>query len=319
MTITEDRIRGMLMGAFLGDALGAPHEFRCNANVPYTGVLEQAGFMISRFQGRKDLKVGQVTDDSEMTITLLRSLLDKGGYDRTDVLENYMAWANVPGTMMGRNTRALLKGIKTIRGYENRIAKIHALPPNDVSQSNGGLMRASPLALLNDNHPAAIDTGLTNPSPITVDTTIVYVCAVRLALQGVNVDRIMEILPTLASTSEVREVIQQVQNRTPRNLAENKGWCLHGLWSALTLLTQFTDYADGINYIISSHPGSDTDTNACIAGALLGAHLGYQAMVSNPVTADNVERLLAVDPEAEPHSRPVQLVILSQLTMWNGC
>jgi len=35
-----DKIRGMFMGAFLGDALGAPHEFRGSGHLVYTGILE---------------------------------------------------------------------------------------------------------------------------------------------------------------------------------------------------------------------------------------------------------------------------------------
>lgn len=116
--ITLDKVQGMLMGAFLGDALGAPHEFKCNKNTLYTGILEHQGFRISRFQGRNDLMVGQVTDDSEMTLALLRTLIKDGEYVKNNVILSYLAWANSGGWMMGINTRALLRGVKTIKEYE---------------------------------------------------------------------------------------------------------------------------------------------------------------------------------------------------------
>lgn len=77
------------MGAFLGDALGAPHEFKCNRSTIYTGKLQHKACYISQYQGRKELKVGQITDDSEMTITLLRQMIEDGSYN---VIISYMKW-----------------------------------------------------------------------------------------------------------------------------------------------------------------------------------------------------------------------------------
>src|SRR5579862_892733 len=145
--ISVDKMSGMFMGAFLGDALGAPHEFRCNSHIIYTGKLEHQAFYISQFQGRRELAVGQVTDDSEMSLTLLRSIIENKGYDRDKVIKGYMNWCNSGGWMIGKNTRAILKGVTTLRGYQNRIKKILLLPEEERSQSNGGLMRCTHLAL----------------------------------------------------------------------------------------------------------------------------------------------------------------------------
>src|SRR5574338_847930 len=126
--IPLDKVRGMLMGVFLGDALGVPHEFRCNAKTPYTGILEHKGFMISQWQGRKELAVAQVSDDSELSIALLRTLIRDHGYNRDHVIKAYLDWANSGGWMMGKNTREILKGVTTLKGYQGRIDKILALP-----------------------------------------------------------------------------------------------------------------------------------------------------------------------------------------------
>lgn len=291
----------MFMGVFLGDALGAPHEFRCNAQVPYTGILEHAPFMTTRWQGTKYLKVGQVTDDSEMTITLLRSLLRNQRYNRDDVISSYLTWANTPGTMLGKNTRALLKGVTTLKGYSNRIAKIHALPMTERTQSNGGLMRCSSLALLFDNEPVIQDISITNPNNVCIDCNLVYVTALRLALQGLPGRDIVNRIVPLAQTPEVREVIAHAQVYTARNLRENKGWCLHALWISLVVIQHFVDYSQAMAYIINC--GGDTDTNACIAGALLGASLGFDHLQTEELTAKNIQILLSVNSEDEPTPR----------------
>lgn len=119
--IRNDRIKGMFYSAFLGDALGAPHEFYCNRGVIYTGKLQYQAFYNTRYQGRRELVVGQVTDDSEMTITLLRGLLEDKGYQKEKMIERYVRWANSGLWMMGRNTRDLLKGVATVKGYQGRL------------------------------------------------------------------------------------------------------------------------------------------------------------------------------------------------------
>lgn len=71
----QDRVAGMLMGVALGDALGAPHEFKNSLSLnKYTGILEHASKITSRWQGVRSMVVGQVTDDTEMTLTLAQSI-----------------------------------------------------------------------------------------------------------------------------------------------------------------------------------------------------------------------------------------------------
>src|SRR5436853_7681534 len=135
--ISLDRVRGMFMGAFLGDSLGAPHEFKCNSKVLYTGLLQHRAFMTSQYQGKKELEVAQCTDDSELTITLLRTIIADKGYNKDNVIKAYLTWANSKVWMMGKNTRALLKGVTTLKGYQNRINKILALSDDQRTQSNG--------------------------------------------------------------------------------------------------------------------------------------------------------------------------------------
>lgn len=301
--ISLDRVRGMLMGALLGDALGAPHEFR-KRQFPYTGILEYKAAMNTQFQGKKELAIGQITDDGEMTLTLLRQLIRDGRYDKTNVTMAYLRWANSGHWMMGKNTRALLKGVTTLKGYQTRWNKLHTGVYATVSQSNGAMMRCSPLALLWDNGPIVEDASITNPTPVVIDCNLVYVTALRLALQGIDGLTIFNQVKNLAQTEEVRAVMDQVERREGRNITENRGWCLHALWCAMMALTSFQNYAEAMQWVIASQPGSDTDTNACIAGALIGALIGFEAMQSEPSTATNILGLLTADIANGPTPRP---------------
>lgn len=260
--------------------------------------------MTSQYQGKKELAVAQITDDSEMTLALLRTLIQDRGYNKDHVIMSYLRWANSGGWMMGKNTRALLRGVTTLKGYQGRVTKM--MSTTGPSQSNGAMMRCSPLALIWDNGPVIEDANITNPTHVCIDCNLVYITALRLALQGVDGNTIFATIKGLAQTNEVKAVLEQVEKRETRNIVENKGWCLHGLWCAMMTITSFKDYSQAMNWIITSQPGSDTDTNACIAGALLGALLGFNALQQEPTTAKNIEILLNANTGNGPTPRPLE-------------
>ena len=302
--ISLDKVRGMFMGAFLGDALGVPHEFRCNAKTPYTGILQHRGFMTSQYQGKKELEVGQVSDDSELSLTLLRTIINDRGYNKENIIMSYLRWANSGGWMIGKNTRALLRGVTTMKGYQGRMSKM--LSTAASSQSNGALMRCSPLALLWDNRAVIEDVNITNPNNVCLDCNLVYVNSLRLALQGIDGPSILIKAKEFAQTDEIKAVLTQVEKREARNIAESKGWCLHGLWCSMMAITSFKNYSEAMNWVITSQPGSDTDTNACIAGALIGALLGFDKLQEEPSTNRNITILLEANTDLGPTPRPAE-------------
>ena len=157
----DDYIIGMYVGGALGDALGAPHEyFRSKAR--YNGKLEHSIVRQSRFQGTKVGVVGEITDDTEMTIALLASLAKNNhAYVKNDVIKMYLKFAN-NCSFLGNNTRALFYGIKTEQGYYSRFSKtFDTQESKNTMQSNGCLMRASALALASNTNEALEDVMLT--------------------------------------------------------------------------------------------------------------------------------------------------------------
>ncbi len=302
--ISLDKIQGMFMCVFLGDSLGAPHEFRCNSNTPYTGKLEFTAFRTSQFQGKKELAVAQVTDDSELTLTLLRTIIKDNSYIKDNIIKSYMTWCNSEGLWaIGKNTRALFKGIKTLKGYQNRINKILLLPEEQISQSNGSLMRVSPLSLLKDDDCIINDCNITNPNKVNRDCNLVYVKSLRLALQGYNWKYIFKNAKNIATTEEVQEVLKQVENREFRDITVNKGHVLHAIYCTFIVISSFNDFSKAMEWIIKDNKGCDTDTNAAIAGAMLGAILGFERVKSEPLTNINIEILLNADTKNGPTKR----------------
>lgn len=265
-----DRIYGMFMGCVLGDVLGAPHEYRFS-KVKYTGSVEHPIERSSRFQGLRKGVIGELTDDSEMTIAILKSLArNKNRYVKDDVIKSYLDFAN-NCSLIGKNTRTLFTGIKTVKSYYNRFDKTF---PDDTAkfsqQSNGCLMRASALALASNIDDALQDYAITNPNNVCKDIVTFFVKLLRnlIQLQG-NVKSYIQ------ENTEVQAYIRSTL-ADKKDVKQQKGWIRNAIYCALYALQNFDNFTDGMSWVIQQ--GGDTDTNGAIAGALLGCVYGKEQL-----------------------------------------
>jgi len=294
-----DKLLGMFMGGFIGDALGAPFELRGSINiVNYTGLLQYPIVIRNRFQNEPTTyQVGTFTDDSQMTLYLIKSIINnKGKYIKDKVTLSYMEFANQT-KMLGRNTRKLLKGIKTLRGYNNRVTKFM----DSSIESNGSMMRVSPLSIYKDYNIWLVDSSITNTSLVNYVCNVIYLYGIRYAIEGKSKDDIKELYISLSKQYNIESIITAVNQAISgeiRNVDErmtnsdgllgrrtNKGWVVHGIYASLWSLLHFDDYRNGIDSIILL--GGDTDTLAKIAGDFLGAFYGYSTIMSNDITKNN--------------------------------
>jgi ADP-ribosylglycohydrolase len=304
-----DKVRGMLWGVALGDALGAPHEF-ARAGYPlatYDGTLRHPLVHVSRWKGKRTGVVGQVTDDTEMTLALAAVVAGgegaPPGYDADAAALAYMAWGATRPFAAGHNTRALFFGIKTLRGFRRRHEKLAAgVPAERQSQSNGCLMRCAPLAALGPEagaEAAARDCELSNPHPVCGDACEVYVRTLAELGAGRPVAAALADAAALAGTPEVAAVVRHAADpaAAPRAVGEHakRGWVLHALWCAFRALARGAaaegppSFAREIDWVVRL--GGDTDTNAAIAGAALGAHLGFARLAAAEPTRANLATL----------------------------
>jgi len=276
--MSKDRINGMIVAHALGDALGAPHEF--NSKVAYTGKLEHEIVINTRFQGQRVEKVGSITDDTQMAFTLLNTIYLVRRYDSEFVTYTYISWANSGVKSMGRNTRALFKGITTLNGFYKRYERlVMEVDINERTQSNGSLMRAYPLALLDDEEDALLDCHITNSNPINEDCSRLYYRILRKLLHEKSKKNIVEFLKEYKPVDKViQEAIDDALAKKERKVSgRNNGWVVIALYVALYAYLHFDNYTDAYRWIIELR--GDTDTNAAIAGALLGAKFGYQKLL----------------------------------------
>ncbi len=209
----NSKLASIFIGVALGDALGAPHEFK-NAGLIYTGKLEYEIKRITRFHQEIVHPIGSVTDDTQMTFALIRSLIWSGGYVPEDAVLSYESWA-ATSNMLGKNTRALFKGVKTYKGYESRYNKIFSAPMDSWTQSNGSLMRCTPFVIFPGYEELSADCKLTNPHPINISCSIIYSYILKnITIKGIT-PTISE-LYAYANLEPVIKVLDDVKNKIIR-------------------------------------------------------------------------------------------------------
>lgn len=262
------RAQGCLLGQVAGDSLGSLVEFQTAAEIAARhgdGPRELAD------GGTWSTLAGQPTDDSEMALALARSILEGGAYDPQRALAAYRTWLDSRPFDVGHTTRGALTG-----------------QLNPGSQANGSLMRVSPLGVFAHGRPpvevaglARLDAGLTHPHSACGDATAAFAVAVAHALaQGDGARAAWRAAVDWATTSSaqrpVLEALERAQDAAPVCDGANQGFVLIALQNAFFELLHAASLEEGV--VRTVRRGGDTDTNAAICGALLGAVHGRDAV-----------------------------------------
>ena len=265
---SRSRSRGCLLGQLAGDALGSLVEFQSPAEIHRhypEGVRDLAA------GGTWNTLAGQPTDDSEMALQLARTLLRRGTYDPEAVLAAYRSWLDSGPFDCGLTIASGLRG-----------------RPNPDSQANGALMRISPLGIFGAHEPldrvaewARQDAALTHPHAVCLQANALFARALAHAIAtGCGAEDLYGKIREWAAAEPVdprlRETLDAAAEEPPADYLALQGWVLVAFGNALYQLLHAPSLEAGV--IDTVHRGGDTDTNAAIGGALLGAVYGAEAL-----------------------------------------
>jgi ADP-ribosyl-[dinitrogen reductase] hydrolase len=311
-----DRIAGILLGSAVGDALGVPYEFAAPPGP--SEVPEMRG------GGLGNYAPGEWSDDTQMAACILLAAVDHP--DLSDpralnfIADKFMDWFQDGPADIGNQTAAVLRSASYIRFKEGwctggRMAEIahnHAQSTTS-SAGNGALMRTGPVAAANlhDRDAAASAArkiaALTHADPLCEDSCVLWVEAIRVAatedrfdfragLDLIDPDRWAKWNRTIISARHAGDAVPGVNKSLPPEQPGSEfnpnGFTLTAMQAAIAAIAatpvpednprqHFTDALCNAIRI-----GDDTDTVAAIAGALLGARWGAQAIP--PVWRDAV-------------------------------
>jgi ADP-ribosyl-[dinitrogen reductase] hydrolase len=255
------RAQGVLLGQVIGDSLGSLVEFKPAAEIAQhypRGVRELAD------GGIYHTIAGQPTDDSEMALTLARAIVQHKGFDSAKVLDAYRAWLTSRPVDVGMTTEKGLLGMVT-----------------SESESNGSLMRCSPIGVWAAGDPALAartardDSALTHPNPICQEACAAYCAAIAAGVAGGSRAEMLEAAAAHSKGPAHEAVKRGAKGVAPADFFTHQGWVLLALQNAFYCL-QSHELEEALVETIGR--GGDTDTNAAIAGALLGACHGRDAI-----------------------------------------
>ena len=262
------RAQGCLLGQLAGDALGSLVEFESPDQIRRQypdGVRDLAD------GGTWNTIAGQPTDDSELALSLARVLVQVGRYDREEAREAYVSWLDSKPFGCGATIDSGL------RGY-----------PNPASQANGAMMRISPLGIFGARHAlsdvaewAQQDAELTHPNPVCQQANALFAMAIadtiRSARSAAEVHhRIEEWAEERGADTSLLNVIRRSASFPPKDYLQQQGWVLIAFHNALWQLLHTSTLEEAV--VDTVMRGGDTDTNAAICGALLGAVHGREAI-----------------------------------------
>jgi ADP-ribosyl-[dinitrogen reductase] hydrolase len=214
---------------------------------------------------------GQPTDDSEMALMLARMLVKHGRYDPEEAEDTYIFWLD---------SGPFDRGTTVTNGLRGR--------PNPQSQANGALMRISPLGIFGTNYDleqvaewARQDAALTHPHPVCQQANALFVMAIAHAIRtGCEAGDLYQQIKAWAKNLHVEdsllETIRKAAISPPSDYLHHQGWVLTAFRNALWQLLQAPNLEEAV--VDTVRRGGDTDTNAAICGALLGALYGRESI-----------------------------------------
>ncbi len=285
--VIADRSVGVILASAVGDAVGAPHEFR--------GPLDELADLRMTGGGIYAWKPGEWTDDTQLTLALLSPLA--AGNRRVDGVENaLLTWFASGPRDVGSQISAVLRSGPPLL---DSAAEFQRGRPDNAP--NGGLVRIGPAALAYPGRPeqiatyARLTTGLTHPHIDCIDASILWAIAIDDTIRHAPppeepwdfAEALRNALDFVPKGRRVwwTQLINEACDRQPVDFHRNNGWVIDAFQEALSAIVH-TPVPSGpatcghLQAAIGTtvRAGGDTDTIAAIAGSLLGARWGATAI-----------------------------------------
>ncbi len=281
----RSKYTGCMVGAAIGDALGKQNEGRSRQDILSRGYVMDYGKAEAGCPGEK-LRAGQYTDDTEQMLVLAQSIVKGGGFDAEDFAVRIAQWGT---DALNDPERILLVGPSSSQAIARLNSGISWRDSGSNIPSCGSAMRVAPIGLfyadlgeieLN----AALSSLPTHNSKAAIAGAVAVAVAVRCALDGMDCLGIIKEASARASNHDIglgNKIGLSYRLRTEQP---------HEAFSRLETSYLVNETVPSAFYCFSRHfnssenavieavnAGGDTDSIACITGALCGAVHGIDS------------------------------------------
>ena len=303
----RDRARGVLLGLAAGNLLGLDVE-----GASYNRIAAWYPNGLTEIDPNEASR--HMDDDLAQAVDLGHALLAGGDYTR-DFADRLVTWAHENGRGIGITTSEVIDVLATSLPLPEP-ARLVFERRNSIAP-NGGVMRCAPVAIARRRHPdllvadSAMTCAVTHYALTCQWSCILINATIAALINGADPDlpgllaaARADGCPDLAAVAQADGIPADALVAVDRRLQPppDTGWLMRdhrlightllatqfGLWAAATPL----GFEDAL--VASVAAGGDTDTNAAVAGAVLGARYGASSIP---------ERWLACVPQRERIAR----------------
>lgn len=280
-----NKIRAVMFGHAVGDALGVPVEFRSREYLDTKPVTDMIGF------GTYKLPAGCWSDDTSMALCALESL-SKGDVNYDDIMKNFGKWYYLdeftPTGFVFDIGNTCSEAIDNYF-YRNKPA-IRCGLSSITSNGNGSLMRIHPFVLYAyyngiEDEAEFIDmivnaSSLTHAHKCSIAGCVIYAYILRELLNNPEKSSIHKGIDYAQSVRPFGRYYERVFSGNIKTLKREDinsgGYVVDSLEAAIWCLLTTNSYEECVLKAVNL--GEDTDTVAAIAGSLAGALYGIESI-----------------------------------------
>lgn len=287
----ENKIRGVIYGHAIGDALGLGTEFMSKADIAHHYPQGLSHYeQIIQDAHRCRFEKGSWTDDTDQMLCIFDSLLALKSFKTLDIARRIHQWGHSGTPDIGNTVGKVIFAPDFLENPHHVSKRIWENSEKRMA-ANGGVMRTSILGVWDYQDLGQLALHAEEACKIThYDPRCILSCQIICTLIARLLQGVSE-LPSLHKELKDRFASQDPRvleyyekalgsDLAPLELGETRsmGYTLKAMSAGIWALQNATSFKEGLLAII--HEGGDADTNAAVAGPLLGARYGYSSIPS---------------------------------------